>query len=396
MSRTRSASQASDKELSMHENQGEGMAGSDFPPRSSASLSNRTGPMRSYSSCAEHWRSLQAEAENIRGSKFLTLTSIPTMLYTPPIPELRSPSTDSPFLRLPAELRLQIYALLVLPRSPSDLIPSEDKKHSSSRDYYDYVKKQYDSDRPIMADLKNPTLLIRTIEGTQYEARYGPKSPRSEQIRSTYKVRADRFRARCMSTTYHCLNNPRFEENLGILCTNKQIHAEAAELLYSSYTFDFDTHVEAMYTFLNDLTPFSRGCIRSVRLVKKPLPYDKEFDRAEWNTAMRYLTAASSNINLRRMEFGIVAGRPGPHGWDRIPTWTAADFGLLRDMDGMQWLQYLLEVKGLQELDVTSIVEHCPPATNSMAMANYIRFSASVETGFAQFLREKLLTRGDC
>lgn len=314
------------------------------------------------------------------------------MLYTPPAPEPRRTSTSSPFLRLPTELRLQIYGLLVLPRRQSDLVPNEDKKQCSARDYYDYVKKQHDSDRPIMADLSNPTLLIRTIEGTQYEARLGPKSPRAGHIRSTYKIRADRFRARCMTTTYHCLNTPKIEQNLGILRTNKQIHAECAELLYSSYTFDFDTHVEAMYTFLNDLTPFSRGCLRSVRLVKKALPYDKEFDRAEWNTGLRYLTAASSNINLRRLEFGIVAGRPGPHGWDRIPTWSAADFKLLRDMDGMQWLQYLLEVKGLQELDVESIVEHCPPATNSMAMANYIRFSASVETGFAEFLREKLLS----
>ena len=313
------------------------------------------------------------------------------MLYTPPPPEPRRANTGSPFLRLPTELRLQIYALLVLPRSPSDLIPSEHKKQSSSRDYYDYVKKQHDSDRPIMADLSNPTLLIRTIDAMQYEQRYGPRFPRGAHIRSTYKIRADRFRARCMTTTYHCLNTPRFEDQLGIMGTCKQIHAEAAELLYSSYTFDFDTHVEAMYTFLNDLTPFSRGCIRSVRLVKKALPYDKEFDRAEWNTALRYLTSSSSNINLRRLEFGIVAGRPGPHGWDRIPTWTAQDFKLLREMEGMQWLQYLLEVKGLQELDVTPIIEHCPPATNSMAMANYIRFSASVETGFAQFLRERLL-----
>ena len=57
----------------------------------------------------------------------------------------------------------------------------------------------------------------------------------------------------------------------------------------------------------------------------------------------------------------------------------------------MQWLQYLLEVKGLQDLDVVAIVEPCPPATNSMAMANWIRFSASVDEGFRGFLRERLL-----
>ena len=313
------------------------------------------------------------------------------MLYTPPPPEPRRANTGSPFLRLPTELRLQIYALLVLPRTPSDLIPSEHKKQISSRDYYVYAKKQHDSDRPIMAHLSNPTLLIRTIDALHYEQRYGPTYPRGAHTRSTYKIRADRFRARCMTTTYHCLNTPRLEDQLGILGTNKQIHAEAAELLYSSYTFDFDTHVEAMYTFLNDLTPFSRACIRSLRLVKKALPYDKEFDRAEWNTALRYLTSPSSNIHLRKLEFGCVAGRPVTHGWDRIPRWSAQDFELLREMEGMQWLQYLLEVKGLRDLEVVAIVEPCPPATNSMAMANWIRFSASVDEGFRGFLRERLL-----
>src|ERR1700761_6514690 len=100
------------------------MAGSVLPSRSSANITSkvdRTGPVRACSSCAQHWRSPQQEADFSRGSKFLTLTSIPTMLYTPPPPEPRRASTGSPFLRLPTELRLQIYALLVLPRSPSDL-----------------------------------------------------------------------------------------------------------------------------------------------------------------------------------------------------------------------------------------------------------------------------------
>lgn len=178
---------------------------------------------------------------------------------------------------------------------------------------------------------------------------------------------------------------------MGIMRANKQIHAEAADLLYSTYSFDFDTHVEAIVPFLNDLTPFSRSCIKSIRIVKRALAYEKEFDRCEWSHALRYLTSTSSNIHLRHLSLGIVAGRPGPTGWDRIPTYCAADFKLLGQLESMEWLQYLLEIRGLQELEVSAVVEHCPPATNSIAMARYIQFSASVEGGFREYLRGALV-----
>ena len=352
----------------------------------------KCGLMRpNYTSCREHYDNLQLASN--KHSRFLTLTSIPTMIYTqPPSSRTMSDGTQSPFLRLPTEIRLQIYSLLVLPRKATDLIPAFVRVSRSAPDYFDYEKKHYSTDRPVTADLSHPTLLLRTIDGVKYAQRYAPNKFREPpHMRSAYSVRADRFRARCMNTTYHCVNNPRIEDHLGILGTNKQIHAEVAELLYSSYTFDFDTHIAAIIPFLSDLTPFARSCIKSIRLVKRALPYDKEFDRAEWSAALRYLTSSSSNINLRRLELGIVAGRPGPNGWDRIATYSARDFGLLKDVEGMEWMQYLLEIRGLQQLDISAVVEHCPPATNSMAMAHYIRFSASVEAGFAMFLQERLL-----
>lgn len=351
-----------------------------------------------YTSCREHFESIERQEEHSISSRFLTLTSIPTMLYIPPqqitstMAERNSQSSGSPFLRLPTEIRLQIYALLVLPRKPNHLCPSRTKVASSVQDSFDYEKKQHGTDRSVMADLDKPTLCIRTIEGACYEGRYGRGMSRASHARSTYSIRSGRFRAQCMSTTYHCVNIPRLEDNLGILRTNKQIHNEAAELLYSSYTFDFDTHVEAIRPFMKDLTPFSRSCIRSMRFVKRGLAYDKEFDRAEWNSALRYLTDCDSNIHLRRLELGIVAGRPGPNGWDRIAKYAPQDFSLLQSSaESMNWIQYLLEIKGLTELIVNAIVEHCAPATNSMAMANFIRFSASIEGGFSQYLHQNLV-----
>jgi hypothetical protein len=350
-----------------------------------------------YTSCSEHFLAQQRQTERppvTSGPRFLCLNELPRM---PPDSPLLCPhrrvvdGQPSPFLRLPTEIRLQIYTLLVLPRRDTDLLPSYEKVHASTQDYFDYEKKQHGTDRLITADLTRPQLLIRTIDPDRYRRRYPDTYP--EPIRSKYSVRCGRFRGACKSTTYHCVNNPRIEDHLGILRTNKQIHAEAAELLYGSYIFDFDTHVEAIVPFLSDLTAFARSCIKNVRFVKRALAYEKEFDRCEWSNALRYLTSSSTSISLRRLELGIVAGRPGKDGWDRIAAYSAQDMRLLKQLEGYEWMQYLLEFRGLQELDVQAVVEHCPPATNSMAMAGYIRFSASVEGGFREWLCEELVGR---
>ncbi|KAK4547611.1 hypothetical protein LTR36_000568 [Oleoguttula mirabilis] len=339
-----------------------------------------------YTSCSEHQHAQHANRE----SRLLCLNESPRMPSpSPPASPTRRAVGESPFLRLPTEIRLQIYSLLVLPRSANDLLPSFEKVHSSTQDYYDYDKKQHGTERSMIANLVHPTLLIRTIDPDRYRKRYPELRP--EPARSKYSVRCDRFRSACRRTTYHCINNPRIEDQLAILGVNRQTHAEAAEVLYGSYTFDFDTHVEAIIPFLSDLTPFARSCIKSIRFVKRALAYEKEFDRCEWSSALRYLTSSSSNIGLRRLQLGVVAGRPGEQGWDSIATYSATDFRLLGQLEKMEWMQHLLEIQGLQQLDVSAVVEHCPPGSNSMAMAEYIRFSASVEGGFREYLTEQLV-----
>ncbi|KAI5356912.1 Putative 2EXR domain-containing protein [Septoria linicola] len=327
-----------------------------------------------------------AEPRQLR-PRFLTLNSLPRMPSTSPESQRREPMV-SPFLRLPAEIRLQIYSLLVFPRRSIDLLISSERSAVSAVDAVDYQQWKVDEDGNVSPDvLKNPTLRIRTVDPTRYKARYADHP----HVRTAYSVRADRFAARCMNTTYHCVNVPRIEHNLAILRANKQIHAEAAEMMYSNYTFDFDTHIEAIIPFLRDLTPFTRSCIKSIRLTKRALAYLKEFDRCEWDNALRYLTNGDNKINLRRLELGVVAGRPGERGWDRIATYSAADFNLLKTHEDMAWLQYLEEINKLQELEVHAVIEHCPPVTSSTNMANFVRFSASVEGGFAEYLKGQLL-----
>src|ERR1700759_2339076 len=98
-----------------------------------------------YTSCREHYIAQEEQAESQRAaSRFLTLTSLPTMVHTPPP---AGEGAQSPFLRLPTEIRLQIYSLLVLPRKPTDLIPHQAKINPSAADTFDYDKMQHGTGR---------------------------------------------------------------------------------------------------------------------------------------------------------------------------------------------------------------------------------------------------------
>jgi len=149
-------------------------------------------------------------------------------------------------------------------------------------------------------------------------------------------------------------------------------------------------HIEAFAGFLEDLTPFARNCIRSIRLVKRALPYDKEYSKAEWAVAMEWVSRLPS---LKSLSLGIVAGRPGPDGWDLVPALQPEHFDILKGTEGMEWIQELLAVKGLDHISVEPIVVHSPFA-RSAAMARYIQFSASVDDGtFAVWLKDNMIRK---
>lgn len=304
-------------------------------------------------------------------------------------PEPVAMSDGPSFLRLPTEIRLYIYQLLVLPYEHNDLLPSYTKITASAPDCFDYDQVLPDTNRLASANLHRPTLRFRTIDPLRHDTRLGKIE--DQHVRTTYSVHCDRFRARCVGTTYHCINNPNLSQSVGLLRANRQIHDEVAEMLYGHYAFDFDNHVEAIVPFFQDLTPFSRSCVKSVRVVKRSLAYEKEFDKCEWANAMQCLSCPEVGVGLQNLDLGIIAGRPGTGSWDMIPAYSAQQFGMLKDMEGMEWLRGLLEIKGLQALNVDAIVEHCPPAASSRAMAGYIRFSASIQGGLSEFLRSEIL-----
>lgn len=300
-----------------------------------------------------------------------------------------SDNHQSPFLRLPPEIRLEIYELLLLgPSRNLDTTHTTSSARilsSTNPDYHEYesLKTTPNPNQRSATNTRLPTLKIRIEDPAHYAARQP-----TAHLRTAFLIRSDRFRARCMATTYHLLSNP--DLCVSILASNSQLHAECADVLYGAYTFDFDTHVEAVVPFLSDLTPASRARVSSLRLVKRALPYEKDFDRAEWAAACEYLAAELPG--LRRLELGIVAGKPGPAGWEGVQRFSGMEFEFLCQMggEGWEWVGDLLRIKGLVDVRVRPVVEHCPPPMSG-AMASFVRFSASIDECFAGWLREKMV-----
>ena len=303
-------------------------------------------------------------------------------------------SKKSGFQKLPRELRDKIYGLSFLPRKPRHLMSYMGKLRHSRNDFFDYKQNPYYKKHLISAGLSNPTIRIRAMDGQPDGAQTGRSTCRT---RKHFVVQPKSESGRPFKTTYHCVNNPGIEDKVGILGVNKQIHAEAAKVLYSFYTFDFDSHHDAMLAFLRDLTPVARSCIKSLRFVKPPTFGPENNDLANWAAALRYLTSDGSNISLRRLDLGIVTGLPGPRQWPNTPGYSAMDYELQREDSTMSktmwaWLQHLLKIKGLETLNVEVEFEK---TRSSVIPAKEIRksrrFLTSIENGFTEFLEAKLL-----
>lgn len=291
---------------------------------------------------------------------------------------MASRSPPPSFLSLPLEIRYLIYEHLLIgddPACASLSSPTTVQKVAATPDYHLYEP----STSPT-----SPTIHVLQIRNSTPTP--GPNNSR----RSWYKIRSDRFRARCMDATYAVSNLPTI--HAAILCVSRQIHHEAVPILYSHYTFDFDTHVEACAPFLGDLTPLARSCIRRVGVVKRALPYDKEFDRCEWSNMCRCL---QTHLSLAQLSLGIVAGKPGSVGWDGVPRFPKQDFGFMcTRMDEMEWVEHVAGIKGLDRIDIRACVEHCP-APMSSAMGFFVAFSASIEEGFREYLTERMLVKAN-
>lgn len=257
----------------------------------------------------------------------------------------RVAATSIPFFRLPAEVRFQIYGLLLM-------------NHDLS------------------------VLCIRTEHAALWELRKG-----EARRRTKYRHMADRFRARTMESTYHLLQNPGID--ISILSVNHRIHREASHVLYSQHIFDFGTDIESIVPFLSDLTPEALSSVKHIGLFKRALPYTRDFDSCEWRSACAFI---SNNMNLAQLDLMIEGGQPQQQ-WTRQERYSKADFDLIADFEGMEWAKQVSAIRGLSVLNVKAHMEHCPSATNSRTMAFFVDFSASIEKGFAEWLKDVMAVK---
>ncbi|KAL8995294.1 MAG: hypothetical protein Q9169_004938 [Polycauliona sp. 2 TL-2023] len=255
-----------------------------------------------------------------------------------------------PFLRLPAEIRTNVYQLLLAPDADG-LIP------------------------------------IRTEAPKIHKARNAVLNRR----RTRYRVISDRVRSHNSETSYTGYKPSGIETNILRVC--RQIHEEACHTLYSENTFDFDIDIESLMPFFSDLTTTAQASVRSVRLVKRALPYCNDFDRCEWRSACRFL---ATHTKLRHVTLAIVGGRPRPvwgapvgH-WDSHEPWDIGDFSHIIQSERMDWARELMSIKNLRTLKVIAALQHCPPP-RSKEMVFFANFTANIESGFSAYLKSVML-----
>lgn len=143
--------------------------------------------------------------------------------------------------------------------------------------------------------------------------------------------------------------------------------------------------------FFSDMTKQTKPLIHEVCLVKQGFVYSRDYDRCEWSNFCDFI---KSDLQLKSLKLVVEGGRPSL-GWDALPEYTVADFKTLSSVkyEALDWVWELLAVKGIRNLVVSSEIHHCPPS-HSAAMEFFAAFSASIETGFADFLRSEMVVQG--
>ena len=260
-----------------------------------------------------------------------------------------SNETIAPLFRVPVEIRLAIYRL-------------------------------------VTADHEDRVVRIRTEPPSIYEQRRHER-----RRRCTFRFNADRIRSRCAESTYYFRRSQCQELHTAVLAVNHKIHAEASHVLYAAHTFDFDMDIEAMLPFLQDLAPASLSAIRRIRMVKRSLPYTKDFDRCEWRSACSFIAESmrSGQLQLKQLDLDVSGGMPSMANKPAL-TYSESDFGIMSELEemeeDMEWVRHVVRIQGLQVLNVRALFEHCP-IPGSKKMEFFVKFSASIEKGFTDYLK---------
>jgi hypothetical protein len=175
---------------------------------------------------------------------------------------------QSPFLRIPSEIRLIIHDLLF-----------DDRGHK--------------------------TIEIRNLAPDVYR--------RTQHVsRSKYRI-ISRDLVRCSAeTTYVCHTD--IQMHTTIMGVNRKIHEETTHVLYGGHAFSFERDIEAAVPFFQDLTVKTRPLIQEISVLKQGSVYSRENDRCEWSNLCEFL---KENMQLRSLKLTVEGGRPSL-GWDGL------------------------------------------------------------------------------
>lgn len=209
---------------------------------------------------------------------------------------------------------------------------------------------------------------------------------RGSHARTSYRVLSRDLVRQCSPTTYHLVND--VEIHTSIMSVNQKIYQETAHVLYGNRSFSFGRDIEAIVPFFSDLSKQTRPLVHEISITKQGSVYSRDFDRCEWNGVCDFL---KEHMEIGSLKLIVEGGRPAL-GWTGLPEYTPADFKTLSRVryEALDWVWELLSIGKIRKLEVGSEIHHCPPS-HSSAMAFFAAFSASIETGFAEFLRSELL-----
>ncbi|KAI0517355.1 hypothetical protein F5B22DRAFT_119285 [Xylaria bambusicola] len=297
---------------------------------------------------------------------------------------------ESPFMRIPAEVRLMIYSYLFDAGEAGDSICKDEGCLKSGSDSTSSKKR---SKIISIRNRKEPTPLQSQAPDRGYD--FKP--------RTRYHILDRSFRRRRVEVTYGMANKGAYFCT-ALMRVNRAVWAETSHLVYAKHEFDFGADVEAPKPFLSDLTPQTRGLVKRIAIYKRgPWLFDSWNDRCEWQTMCAYLCESSAVEHLRLI---VQAGRlPSSGGeeeeeekekekekeWASPRELSKTDVALLVDIrhDTLDWVSDLVNLNKLREVEVEADFGDVPRAQNSN-MFVFMAFSASIERGFKEFLKWRL------
>lgn len=344
---------------------------------------------------------------------------------------------ESPFLRIPPEIRIMIYDHLL--GSGSD---DNNEIHIRNRERQPVSRAVVPPGASSAQKQKQRRtsyyVLERTIMRRGYETTYvhhHPPSTTNTTTTTTSTTTANNTKAGTEEkeqegkVTEKGASQKR-EIHPSILSVNKLIHREASQRLYARSSFRFAADVEALVPFLSDLTPWTRSLVREISLRKRGgasagACASADSDAGEWARLCAYLLGQRREgvMRLRRLDVVVEGGKPrcgissnsgdnsGAQGtghgngtWEGPKELSVSDLRLLYATrhDSMEWVRDLAGAgrffagEAVEEEAAAAVAEEvrvraslapvAEPKTNAMLV--HAAFSGSIETALVDFLRE--------